>query len=116
MGNASDLVKYIQDRAALEGEKSTRDLYRGAALFGAASCLAETKGITDPIEQVKYLHGKCLHGRLIMQWIPWAWLKHCIDENLISNLPNEDWAIAVCIAGSHLEGNPALALQFIELT
>lgn len=113
----SDLVKHIKHHAALESEKSTKGLYRGAAIFGAASCLAEAeaKEITDPIEQVKYLHKKFLHDRLIMQWIPWAWLKHCVDQKLISKLPKEDWAIAVCIGGSHLEGNPALALQFIDL-
>lgn len=115
MEGKNDFVTYIQQLCALEAAKSTKNLYRTTAIFGAASCLAEVKEITDPIKQVKYLHAKFLHDRPVMQWIPWAWLRHCVDKNLISKLPNEDWAIAVCIGGSSLEDDPALALQFFDL-
>ncbi len=110
-----DLIDVIKHHAALEAKKSAKNLYRTAALIGAANCLAEVKEITDPIEQVKYLHKKFLHSRITMMWIPWAWLMYCVEKNLITKLPSKDWAIAVCISGSHLEGEPALALQFIDL-
>lgn len=105
----------IEQYLRLEAEQVTRNLYRKTALFGAVSCLTQAKKIKNPIKQVQYLHRKFVNDRLIMQWIPWVWLKHCVEEGLISKLPKEDWAIAVCIGGSYLEGNPALALQFIDL-
>jgi hypothetical protein len=110
----SDFVKYFQYCCSLEADKSRKNLYRKTAVICAASCLA-TANITDPIEQVKYLHRKFLHSRPILKWIPWAWLAHCVEKKLISELPNEDWILEVYIEGMQLEGNQELASLFIEM-
>ncbi len=109
-----NLLDALQQLFRLEAEKSAKNLYRTAALCGAAGCLAEVKDITDPIEQVKYLYEKFLHSDLKFQVIPWAWLKDGIEKKLITKLPNEDWVIAVFISGAHFEGGPTRVLQFLS--
>ena len=109
-----DFLDTLQQLFRLEAEKSAKNLYRTAALCGAVNCLAQVKEITDPIEQVKYLHEKFLHDDLKFHAIPWAWLKHCIKEKLITKLPNEDWVIALFISGANFEGGPQLVLQFLQ--
>lgn len=104
----------VKQCCQLEAEKSAKGLYETAALVGAASCLAQVKNITDPVEQVKYLHEEFLYGDLNLQRIPWVWLKRCITENLITKLPREDWIIAVFISGAYFEGGPEVVLGFLK--
>jgi len=78
--------------------------------------LAQAK-LTDPIEQVRYLFQESIHdSNLKSGWMPWAWLKKCIKENKITELPREDWIIAVFINGAYLEGGPECSLRFLEKT
>ena len=54
--NKNEFIEWLQRQFAEEAKKTAKDLYRMGALVGAATTLADAEKITDPIEQVKYLH------------------------------------------------------------
>ena len=112
----TDFMGYLHEMLMIEFEKSTKNLYESTALIGAASLLMEVKHITDPVEQVKYLceYQESRNSNLESGWIPWAWLKCCIKEKKITELPREDWVNALFINGAYLEGGPEVSLRFLE--
>lgn len=118
MENELGVLDRMRLRLTLEINEGSKRLNEMAALVGAQFLLAEAEEkITDPIEQIKYLFHRVskMPEKFFMHWIPWAWLKHCVSEKLITKLPTEEWAITVCLVGSALEEKPELILEYIDM-
>jgi len=90
-------------------------LFDSAALYGASSCLADAREITDPVEQVKYLFNRFEDKEAHFRNIPWAWLTHCIEKGTITKMPiEEDWTTCLFIHRARFVGGTELVLQFLS--
>lgn len=79
-----EVLDIIRKKAGIRCLESWREFFELGALAGASGCLADVPEIKDPTEQVKYLLNRFRNAEPYFLSIPIAWLKHCLEEKLLS--------------------------------